>query len=290
LSSLQTEGRLSNVLLLKGYSSVAFELQQYKALTVEIPGLFRSEKVGGVGGYGGAASAVWQGTPKTGVGASAKKAKNKVKLVTDEAITPRAGGGGVGSGKAVATPSKVNRGSSASDPAYSSVDTDEGDSDYLTDEVIAMITGKPTSEIMMKEDVSRWLGGSGSEGGYDDDSDVDLGQRVNKLKLGEGKTPSPKSTTKTPKKSTPQKDFTFNMKLTETSGWVGVKTPKAGSSSSARAFSPLVGGAARGGTVDEVFGSADSSPSSIGRRHPKFIKVEGSEHTVRTLNPRPCHK
>ncbi|TYJ51489.1 hypothetical protein B9479_007936 [Cryptococcus floricola] len=45
LSSLNTESRLSNLLLLKGYNTLAHQLRAYSSRVVSIPDLFRQEKV-----------------------------------------------------------------------------------------------------------------------------------------------------------------------------------------------------------------------------------------------------
>ena len=45
LSSLQTESRLSKLLLLKGYNDLANQLRQYSSRVVSIPDLFRSSKL-----------------------------------------------------------------------------------------------------------------------------------------------------------------------------------------------------------------------------------------------------
>lgn len=56
LSSLQTESRLSKLLLLKGYEDLAAELRQYSSLVISMPDVFRSTKVTYNPTYAGASS------------------------------------------------------------------------------------------------------------------------------------------------------------------------------------------------------------------------------------------
>ncbi|WVQ80936.1 hypothetical protein IAT38_003043 [Cryptococcus sp. DSM 104549] len=47
LASLQTESRIANILLLKGYTDLAAQLKAYSARVVSIPGLFRTTRLSG---------------------------------------------------------------------------------------------------------------------------------------------------------------------------------------------------------------------------------------------------
>ncbi|KAL7418685.1 hypothetical protein Q5752_006368 [Cryptotrichosporon argae] len=71
LSSLETESRLSNVLLLKGYATLAHELEQYSARVVSIPGLFRPSKLFDKAGKGASSAR------KTDAAAAAPSANHK---------------------------------------------------------------------------------------------------------------------------------------------------------------------------------------------------------------------
>lgn len=254
LSSLATEGRLGNVLLLKGYNSVAFELQQYKHLTVEIPGLFRAEKVVIIpGSYEN--KPFINNTPKKVAPIAIAKSKIKAKTVVLEDLAKK-GSGAV----------------SASDDS-DNVTTDGEDSETAGDAY--------ASKKLIVED--------------EDDSD-DLTTSIRKLAVSAKKAASQDASTATPKSGSKTtgsgftqtsrhgaKDFTFSMKLTEDNGWVGVKTPKAAAGTPAgKVFAPIIGG------PNDVEGTPTRKIK--GGKQPKTIKVDGNEHVVRTLYPRPCHK
>lgn len=301
LSSLQTEGRLKNVLILKGYSNVAFELQQYEKLTVEIPGLFRKNKVQDVGISGfGYSTPKAGGGGKTGiVSGSTKKALSSSSKTKVPDFTFASSALSLSSSSLSSSPKgyyNANRNGSVSEGS-TGMETDDGESDHMMTKDVE--TARMISRMLLEDD--------------EEESDEDVADLLRALRVEAeatvaatvAATAAPKkfnnnnnnnnaasssSTTTTPigkkiksNKPTTMKDYTIQMKHDESKGWIGIKTPKA-SKDKERMFQPEVGGGggSGGGTADEIFGN------SI--QYKRTIKVDGGENAVRTLNPRPCHK
>lgn len=272
------------MLILKGYSNVAFELQQYEKLTVEIPGLFRKNKVQDVGVSGfGYATPKAGGGGKTGiVSGSIKKASSSKTKVPDFTF-------GSSSLSSLSSSPKgyynANRNGSVSEGS-TGMETDDGESDHMMTKDVE--TARMISRMLLEED--------------EEESDEDVADLLRALRVEAEATVAAtvaataaakkfnnnaSSSTTTPigkkiksNKPTTMKDYTIQMKHDESKGWIGIKTPKP-SKDKERIFQPVVGGGG-GGTADEILGN------SI--QYKRTIKVDGGENAVRTLNPRPCHK